>query len=401
MTMARENWELHKARYRESYSHLSITDYAKEMGINPNTARRAMAGVADQGKAKEGEQKGKGDQKSDRSKGDQGKSDRKSDRAITSGKVIALSGTPKAKTKKTIISKPYGSNKQRGQHARDQLAAADQKSQNSRPDDDILMLTRHAQDHTGGYVTYLGMDDDIRMAAEMLAMDDGDLMLSCGRYLQMERAQKNILAQIEEDYDAGKSWPYPGTETPMPRSVAIAQALISPSDRMTELINFIGRRKVSAARLRLDQHRAHPISAERQIAIVDEALDLREEKQLTALETAYLIERHGIRLPRALEAELLREVSLMEAKVEEGQGITDDELDVLARKYQEKMADQKGPWLKNRREEVQAAIEAELAAQVSDQLDEDEYADLPPPDWSDVDGVEPLTGEDDVPGEHG
>ncbi|WP_139495152.1 hypothetical protein [Aeromonas veronii] len=263
------------------------------------------------------------------------------------------------------------------------------------------MLTRHVQDHTGGYVSYLGMDDDIRTAAEMLAMDDGDLMLSCGRYLQMERAQKDILAQIEEDYDAGKSWPYPGTETPMPRSVAIAQALISPSDRMTELINFIGRRKVSAARLRLDQHRAHPISAERQIAIVDEALDLREEKQLTALETAYLIERHGIRLPRALEAELMREVSLMEAKVEEGQGITDDELDVLARKYQEKMANQKGPWLKTRREEVQAAIEAELAAQVGDQLDEDEYADLPPPDWSDVDGVEPLTGEDDVPGEHG
>lgn len=250
-----------------------------------------------------------------------------------------------------------------------------------------------AQDHTGGFVSLLGMDMDIAAAAIHLGSGDEDLTLASGRYLQLYRCKEDARRQANEDYDKNELWYYPGTETPMPRTMAVMQAESAAAQRLAELERFMGTRKAS-----LWNQREAKRSQERMLArekLTEEILALRQENGWSALETAQRLELKSLKLPESLRMEVAREVGFIEPVTDTGGGISDAELEAQSRAYMADQTEIMGDWLPHRREAVAAALAAEVAHQNGDLLDEEdfdplEHAEVPVPDWGDDDS-DPLT----------
>ena len=84
-------------------------------------------------------------------------------------------------------------------------------------------------------------------------------------------------------------------------------------------------------------------------------------------------------VPKILAAEASREISLMEAKVESGGGVTDAELAESSRSYMAKLAYQTGTWEAERNQELSVMFAEEVANQNRNLLSEDDFNGAPPP----------------------
>ena len=375
---SKTDWAFHRHNYATAFSHLSTAAYAREYALNPNTARVRLAGAlaalsgesgagaateTDQGskggKAKAGKGSSKSDHpKSDRSQIDPGKRDRSA-----SDRSEQAAATPK--TKKTP------STPNRYKHGRPGGESTAERGGGKREliqDFAFPALgNEFPRDHAGGWVSLLKLDEDIQEAAFSLSQGIGGTMqLAIGRYLQMRRLQSEMIQDIEADYSNGVSWMMEGG-VPMPRSVAMSQAHFGPGQRMAELESVITRMQAMAAN-------EHPMTRAEQVCYIEKVMLHREECDLTAIETARLLERKGIEVPRALLAEVSREVAMIEPPVDTEGGVTDEELEVMARKYREKLDYQRGGWVDARREQVEDMLAKEAANQQSDQLEEGDFA---------------------------
>lgn len=403
-TMAKVDWEEHRRRHREEYSKLTLAAYAEKFGLNPSTARRAMGGVKAEGRGKGR----KATQAPTQSKTDHpAKSDHsKSDHSSKSDHPLSPQKTKEKEIKSSRYRKPNKAAGGRAAHASDPAAEQTPRVRNRKNDHQkpptyrdgevvVCMEPLTAQDHTGGYVTYLNMDEDILEAALALATDDGDLTLANGRYLQLFRCKENARKKAIEDYKEGKKWCYPGTETEMPLEMAVMQTETAPAQRLAELERFMGVRKATLWRQRQTEREQHPYTKQERVDFTTEILQSRRKNGWSALETAQELEMMGLGLPDSLKMEVAREVGFIEPITDTDGGISEAELEAQSRAY---MADQQeimGSWLPHRREEVAKALADEVAHQSGALIDEDDFDPLegveqPIPDWDEEDG-DPLT----------
>lgn len=235
----------------------------------------------------------------------------------------------------------------------------------------------------GGYCSLLELDDDIRDLAVATSHGNRDLILAQGRYMTMYRKQNQILKRIAENYVGGGAW-IDDEGNKMPQDQAEAQAIFGISQRMTELESSIARHKLGVLKLELDRDKMalelrkqalaewnrHPLSRAQRIARTAELLELRDQEGLTAIETATLFNREGIELPDALHAEMIKEISWLEPRAEQGSGITEEELERESRAYREKQRVIQEQWLPGRNEEITAIIAEEAAHQAGELLGE-------------------------------
>ena len=401
--MAKIDWEAHKRCRQEEYPGLSVAAYARLKSLNVNTARKFMKGdpapaastTSDSAEPVKSDPKAK-KKASDPSKNDpkSGKSDPKSSDPIPRRTASKRSGGDATKDKKPIKSGRYKSSSaaagEGAAHASDPAAAIEVEVENRIVSLEPLV----AQDHTGGFVSLLGMDSDIAAAAIHLGSGDEDLTLASGRYLQLYRCKEAARRQANEDYDKKELWYYPGTETPMPRTMAVMQAESAAAQRLAELERFMGTRKAALWRQRKEEREEQRQLEREQMTV--EILSQRLEHGWSALETAQRLELKSLKLPESLRMEVAREVGFIEPITDTDGGITDAELEVQSRAYMAEQTEIMGEWLPDRRKAVAEALAAEVAHQNGDLIEEAdfdplEYVDVPAPDWGDDDGGDPLT----------
>lgn len=423
------DWDFHRANYAKNFAErMTVAEYARQQGLNANTARRAMKGAGaapgkdsdqkpDAPKSKKNTKKGQGvapvgdaaaralsrakkvvtakareyaaevrqreieaaerdrlegdhlggdHQKGDHLRGDHPDSDHPKRSPGLSDK-----STTQAK------SKAYERRSQGGDHTSDHLPTPGREiaeREVTRPNKDVSTAF-------GGYASLVNLPTDIFEAASMLARDDGDLMLSSGRYLLMYRTQQDLIAKLKADYDAGKPW-LDDAGNPIAYTQAEYQLIFGCSQRMTELESSLGRRKLGAQKLELDRHAVwaadrerHPIPLATRQSMIREILDLKDKHGMTAVEVARIFEAEGLELPKSIHAEMLREISWMEAPTDTTGGITDDELEAMSRQYLADQAEVVGEWLPARRSQFEAMMAEEVATQQGDTLDEEEFND--------------------------
>lgn len=364
--MTKHDWEEHKKRYLEEYPELTLAAYAALFGLNPSTTRRAMRGIKSAAKGNVVQQP-KSQPKSDHSAEELCASHitKKPSKTIKSGrykrKTLRDGGGHTQKDDHLLTATPLVGNTE-NDHIEPLTDFGNKMAQY------IESLT--AQNHTGGYVSLINLDDDIQKAALELARDNRELALAYGRYLQLYRCKENAVKEVEAAYANGEVWFYPGTETPMPLTMAVMQTEMAPAQRLAELERYIGTRKTS----QWNQRRAE-FERERE-ATAEAILAKRSENRWSALETAQALELKGLKLPRSLELEVAREVSFIEPIADADGGISDAELEEMSRAYMAEQKEIMEVWLPNRRAEVAAAVAAEAARQNSELLDEDDFNPL-------------------------
>ncbi|HHC5060750.1 TPA: hypothetical protein ACN6VL_004249 [Aeromonas veronii] len=378
--MTKHDWEEHKKRYLEEYPELTLAAYAALFGLNPSTARRAMRGVKSAVKGNVAQQS-KSQRQSDHSTGNDHLPS-----ALTATEPYASVGTEKES--KTTKSRRYRKKALRNEeaytHNSDHSHTTIPLVENTENDHHEwitdfgnkmaqYMEPLTAQNHTGGYVSSINLDDDLLKAAIELAGDDGELVLACGRYLQLYRCKDNTVQQVKDDYANGEVWYYPGTETPMPLSMAIMQAEMAPAQRLSELERIIGNRKSAIWRRRQSEHERHPYNKNERMYLTIKILENRKKNAWSALETAQELELKGLKLPRFLELEVAREVGFIEPVTDTDGGISEAELEAQAQAYMLKQKEIIEDWLPTRRAEVAAALAAEIAQQSSELIDEDDF----------------------------
>lgn len=404
--MAKIDWEAHKRRRQEEYPGYSVAAYAREAGLNPNTARKFMKGdpaPATSDPKPTSKSDPKSDPKPRKTTSDPAKNDPKLRLVDNSKDRTERSGKPAAKRKNNVKSGVYD---RRGITAGEGAARASDPAAGAKGrvgKGIVLVEPLTTQDHTGGYVSFLNMDEDILEASLALAADDGDLTLANGRYLQLFRCKEAARKRAIADYEKNQPWCYPGTETEMPLEMAIMQAETAPAQRLAELERYMGVRKATIWRQRQAEREQHPLTFKERMDFTTEILQERSAKGWSALETAQQLEVMGLELPRSLELEVAREVGFIEPITDTDGGISDEELEAQSRAYMAAQKELMGSWLPTRREEVAAALAAEVAHQNGALVDEDDFNPLPddePPVHAgsdyDNDDDDPLTPFEDV-----
>lgn len=385
--MAKIDWEAHKRRRQEEYPGFTVAAYAREMGLNVNTARKFMkgepapteSGKSDPKPTRKGQKTSpdpaKNDPKPRKPASDPAKNDPKTAKSDPKKKAPGRSGDSDGRQEKIIKSKRYDITPKPLARGAGRRSDPDARMYAGGEQGDPLILPV-VQDHTGGFTSFMNLDDDIQAACQLLGESDGDLVLAGGRYLQMYRIKDRALRKVEEDYAEGRTWFYPGTEVPMPLEMALMQAATAPAQRLAELERFIGSRKQAVWRKQQEERERHPLTLEQRLALTAEIIQQRIDNGWTALETANRLSLQGLSMPKQLEMEVAREVGFIEPITDTDGGISDAELEEQSRAYMAAQKEIMGSWLPQRREEVAAALAAEVAHQGGGAIEEDDFDPL-------------------------
>lgn len=162
----------------------------------------------------------------------------------------------------------------------------------------------------------------------------------------------------------------------MPLEMALMQAATAPAQRLAELERFIGSRKQAVWRKQQEERERHPLTLEQRLALTAEIIQQRIDNGWTALETANRLSLQGLSMPKQLEMEVAREVGFIEPITDTDGGISDAELEEQSRAYMAAQKEIMGSWLPQRREEVAAALAAEVAHQGGGAIEEDDFDPL-------------------------
>lgn len=414
---AKTDWAYHRANFAQHHPTLTAKDYALRHALNPNTARVRLQGALEDERALALDLSGV-DHAAARDRSRE-KAPPKPAKTITPKKAAAkrsraLEGEPKEKpvnSKASSGSTGRGAGTRQGSPAKktgnEKVQSADRARDRSRGTDPATG-TDHAPParatpvrgskrknkvvdnfelpevgetwaafNKDGFVAWQNLPPEIQAEATALSNGDEFLALRIGRLMQMYEAQADMMARIRETYGPkggpeGATTMYMADGQPMPREMAVSQALFGPAQRMTELENGI-------AKMREEALSRHPWSKARQVAYTNRTMRRRREEGLTAVETAALLEEFGVEVPKILAAEAAREISLMEARVESGGGVTDAELAEASRSYMAKLAYQTGTWEAERNQKLSAMFAEEVANQNRSLLSEDDFNGAPPP----------------------
>lgn len=228
----------------------------------------------------------------------------------------------------------------------------------------------------GGYASFFEFDEDIQGALEGLISGSSELAISTGRLAMMIRAQNQALRQIDEDYANGEAW-LSDEGLRMPRAQAKMQTMFGPSQRMSELENNIGKAKLGLRKQNLaelqDARTAHPLTKAEQIARTAELMRQRKADDLTALECARLFDEEGLPLPPTLQAEMLKEVTLLELSTDSEGGVTPEELAAATAAWLADRKYKREVWLPERDAKIAAIVAENAAYQAGELLGEGDF----------------------------
>ncbi|MFQ2155954.1 MULTISPECIES: trigger factor [Aeromonas] len=406
------DWTFHRANYAANYPSLSVAGYARQFDLNPNTAKARLRGALNDpanervnlteynpiiGERLAGKTKGK-----------------KMDRSIAMSMDRITPDTPHhsvayEKQKNNEKSDGY-KNFFQGSESVEELRSEkktkilktdrskiDRSGEKRRVVEEFTLPTlgkSWAKYNAGGYTSMFNIPPEIQMMAEAPSNGIGNLLvLAKSRYYLMWKLQGDMVEKIEALYAEGGTH-YMGDGEPMPKEMALSQALFGPSQRMTELESVITRMEVQSA-----SEQTKTLQADFQKA----AFTLRKEGNLSAIETANLIEANGFEVPKALLLEVKREVALIEQVYDDNKGgITEEELEAASQTYRLKMEYQEKIWLSARRKQLEKMFVEEAIKQDEIQISEDDFiAQMGTLDahksGGDMDeGHNPLTNEDPV-----
>ena len=381
------DWRFHRANYAVNYPSLSVAGYARQFDLNPNTAKAGLRGaLADPANkltnlSEYNPRTGKRLADKTQTKG------KKTDRSVDLSKDRITPDTP---IRSATNEEPINKNKAKSNKYEDNYQGGEGTAE-SPPEKKVKILKvdqskmgrsgekrRVVEEFTlpalgeswanynaGGYTSMFNIPPEIQMMAVAPSSGISDLLvLAKSRYFLMWRQQGDMVAKIEALYSEGGTH-YMGDGEPMPKEMALSQALFGPSQRMAELESVITRMEAQAAS---DQAKAQ------QVAFQKAAFALRKEEDLSAIETAKLIEANGFEVPKALLVEVKREVALIEPVYDDNEGgITEEELEAGARAHQAKQEYQQRIWLPARKKLIDKIIADEAMRQDEMQISEEDF----------------------------
>ncbi len=377
------DWTFHRANYAANYPNLSVAGYARQFDLNPNTAKARLRGAlsdpANERVNPTGYNPIIGERLAGKTK------DKKMDRSIAmSMDRITLDtlhhSAAYEKQKNNSKSDGYKDGFQGGESAEEarsekkaKILKAD-RSKMDRSDEKRRVVEEFtlpalgeswAKYNAGGYTSMFNIPPEIQMMAEAPSSGISKLLvLAKSRYYLMWKLQGDMVAKIEALYAEGGTH-YMGGGEPMPKEMALSQALFGPSQRMTELESVITRMEVQTASEK---------TKTLQIDFQKAAFTLRNEGNLSAIETANLIEANGFEVPKALLLEVKREVALIEHVYDDNEGgITEEELEAASQAYRLKMEYQEKVWLSARRKQLEKMFVEEAIKLGETEISEEDF----------------------------
>ncbi|MEH8205228.1 hypothetical protein [Aeromonas veronii] len=379
------DWTFHRANFAVNYSSLSVAGYARQFDLNPNTAKAGLRGALTD---PDNEQinlseydPGTGERLADKAK------DKNTDRTVGQSMDRFTPDTPirsttdeDQKNKNKAKSNGYKHGIQGGKGTAESSLEKNVKNLKSdrskvgRSGEKLRVVEEFtlpalgeswANYNAGGYTSMFNIPPEIQKMAVAPSSGIGDLLvLAKSRYFMMWKQQGDMVAKIEALYSEGGTH-YMGDGEPMPKEMALSQALFGPSQRMTELESVIARMESQVASIQAKTQQA---------AFQKEAFALRKEEKLSAIETANLLEANGFEAPKALLLEVKREVALMEQVYDDNEGgVTDEELEASARAYQAKLEYQREIWLPARKAKIEQILAEEAMKHDGMQISEEEF----------------------------
>lgn len=379
------DWTFHRANYAVNYPSLSVAGYARLFDLNPNTAKAGLRGaLTDPANERINFSEYDpiiGEQLADKTKTKGKKTDRIVDLSMdritpdTPFRSVA-DGSQKNRAKSNKYENYFqdgeGATESRPEKKVKILKAdrskVDRSGEKRRVVEEFTLPAlgeSWAKYNAGGYTSMFNIPPEIQMMAIAPSSGIGDLLvLAKSRYFLMWKQQGDIVAKIEALYSEGGTH-YMGDGEPMPKEMALSQALFGPSQRMTELESVITRMEVQAAS---EQAKTQ------QVAFQKAAFALRKEKDLSAIETANLIESNGFEVPKALLVEVKHEVALIEQVYDDNEGgITEEELEAESRAHQAKREYQRKIWLPARVTQIEKILADEEMKQSEMQISEEDF----------------------------
>lgn len=352
--LAQHDWEVSYKQYLlavENEPTLSMAQFARKNDLNINSARRSFNKI----KARLAAENNVGDRSPE-------KPDRSPKKASRSPKA-----KPKiSKDKKPLKTTGKATKKEVNAHA---IEGVEQ------PKSNLPKVTDHFKPPTraqvtgskssnrskkyrgtkhGAYIDISKLDPDLVKAAMLLNEDDGVTTLMSARYLQMRANLSEMIAAIDRDYGNDEPWTDEHGNK-IPQSKAYANALFGTSSAFTELEGKMDNAKLKREKLILDRQKlaieyneAHPLSKAQQIELTKKLIEYREEKELSAVDAAYLFEVEGVPVPRTLAAEADKEISLRQPVKAEAEEVTAEELDQMMADYEAQREEWTGDWLAER-----------------------------------------------------
>ena len=381
------DWRFHRANYAANYPSLSVAGYARQFDLNPNTAKAGLRGALTD----------PANERINLTEYDPRTSERLTEKTKTKGKktdrTVDLSmdrNTPDTPLRSATDETPKNKSKAKSSGYKDDCQGTEGTAE-SQSEKKVIILKADrskvdrsgekrkvveeftlptlgeswANYNAGGYTSMFNIPPEIQMMAVAPSSGIGDLLvLAKSRYFLMWRQQGDMVAKIEALYSEGGTH-YMGDGEPMPKEMALSQALFGPSQRMTELESVITRMEVQAASEQVKTQ---------QIDFQKAAFALRKEKDLSAIETANLIEANGFEVPKALLVEVKREVALIEQVYDDNEGgITEEELEAETRTYQAKREYQREIWLPARVAQIEKILADEAMKQSEIQISEEDF----------------------------
>lgn len=433
MAKATFDWQFHINNYVDNFADsMSLVEYALANDLNRNSARRSMgaavaaaleakggaarataegaqtaakAGIkmgkvvrrevrqvaAERRERKAAKEAGKGSDQLIGSRGEKG-----SDQLITSSERTA----PDQATQRSAgAAKPApargrpksgGRSDQAGGEGADESAMVGEYLGNSGEQDPTRPKKRRVggdrSSLLGRYAVLTGIDQEILDMVADPEYISHELTLTRARLADMYQVRGEALQKIRKDYNKGGPW-IDDNGAPMPKEQALMQVVFGTSQPITELEKSIHRQATTLIKLSLDRQKLaldrdklaldernrHPLSLSERIERTKAIFDQRDKGGLTALETTRLFDREGLSYPASLHAEMLREVGWIEPAGDAQGGITDDELERLARDYEDHKDHEMNEWLPAREEAVNQFVATEAARAAGELIDEAKF----------------------------
>lgn len=379
------DWAFHRANYAVNFSSLSVAGYARQFDLNQNTAKAGLRGALtdpenEQVNLSEYDPR-TGERHADKAK------DKNTDRTVDQSMDLFTPDTPirtttdeDQKNKRKAKSNGYKHGIQGGKGTAESSLEKNVKNLKSersklgRSGENLRVVEEFtlpalgeswANYNAGGYTSMFNIPPEIQKMAVAPSSGIGDLLaLAKSRYFLMWKQQGDMVAKIEALYSGGGTH-YMGDGEPMPKEMALSQALFGPSQRMSELESVITRMEVQAASVQ---------AKAQQVAFQKAAFALRKDENLSAIETANLIEANGFEVPKALLLEVKREVALLEQVYDDNEGgITEEELEARSRAYQAKQEYQREIWLPVRKAKIEQILAEEAMRHDGMQISEEDF----------------------------
>lgn len=239
----------------------------------------------------------------------------------------------------------------------------------------------------GGFSNIFRASDKAKeIVNELCARDiSSELYAARVQYYSMLSHQQDLLFELEQKNENGDLITNTNNE-PSTYLAEKSKLIAAYADRMrvlegsiANMVGLINANEVNQAKIILAAAKLPMVDSQRELEILNQALQLRADNDWDAMTTAKYLEGNGAKVPAYLLTEARRELDLIEPEIDDN-GISDSEAEELSRNYMEGRKSLAAQITEKRNMVLDAFEEAELADSVSNLNGEDdndsEYDDL-------------------------